>query len=345
VNSSLISPIDAVITWVDGADPLHSEKLNRYLTSIGGARPHSANPARFNSVGEIEYCVVSLLRYAPWIRTIFIVTDNQQPSFMTKLQGTPFAQRIKIVDHSVIFSGREECLPSFNSMSISSQLWRIPNLAEQFLFLNDDFALIRPVGADAFFCDQKLVLRGHWQVQSNHRWYRQLWRQMQKMKGIKEVARSIDRVKFIGVQENSARLFGYFKTVFQLEHNPHPWKLSQWELFEKEHADVARKNCCHHLRSAEQLVPEGIIAHLALRNNEAVIDNRLQTLQLKPADQALVRIKSKLARAERNESYVFVCIQSLENAPAESFELVTNWLRERIGNWDDFIEVESKKSK
>ncbi|MCE3253988.1 MAG: hypothetical protein K0Q67_3008, partial [Cellvibrio sp.] len=135
-KSSNQSPIDAVITWVDGADPHHKARLDAYLSSIGSTRPRSANRARFSSVGEIEYCVVSLLRYAPWIRTIFIVSDQQQPDFMAKLIGTVYESRVKIVDHRVIFSGYEHHLPTFNSMSISSMLWKIPGLAEQFLFLN-----------------------------------------------------------------------------------------------------------------------------------------------------------------------------------------------------------------
>jgi hypothetical protein len=168
------SPIDAVITWVDGADPNHKAKLDAYLSSIGNVRPRSANPARFSSVGEIEYCVVSLLRFAPWIRTIFIVTDQQQPDFMAKLVGTAYESRIKIVDHSVIFSGYEQYLPTFNSMSISSMLWRIPGIAERFLFLNDDFALIRPVESSAFFRGDKVVLHGVWRTQTDKHFVKKL---------------------------------------------------------------------------------------------------------------------------------------------------------------------------
>ncbi|MCB1579184.1 MAG: Stealth CR1 domain-containing protein, partial [Xanthomonadales bacterium] len=40
--------IDAVITWVDGADPAHRQRLDAYLTGIGQSRPPSAERTRFN---------------------------------------------------------------------------------------------------------------------------------------------------------------------------------------------------------------------------------------------------------------------------------------------------------
>jgi hypothetical protein len=330
-------PIDAVITWVDGADPQHKAKLDEYLASIGGVRPRAANPARFNSVGEIEYCVVSLLRFAPWIRTIFIVSDQQQPEFMVKLVGTVYESRVKIIDHRVIFSGYEQYLPTFNSMSISSMLWRIPGIAERFLFLNDDFALIRPVEPSAFFRGDKVVLHGTWRTQTDQRFIKRLFNMVKRLLGDSKKNNRDERVRFIGVQENAARMLGYDHKVFQLEHNPHPWKLSTWQQYFAVNPDELEKNISFRLRSAQQFVPEGFSAHYEIKTGNAVIENTIQTMQLKPADQAILRLKLKLAQAESDSSYVFICIQSLENAQPEAFVLVINWLDEKIGKIDCLI--------
>lgn len=330
-------PIDAVITWVDGADPKHKAKLDVYLASIGGTRPRAASPARFNSVGEIEYCVVSLLRFAPWIRTIYIVSDQQQPEFMSKLVGSPYESRVKVVDHAVIFAGYEQYLPTFNSMSISSMLWRIPGIAERFLFLNDDFALIRPVEPSAFFRGDKVVLHGSWRTQTEKRLVKRISGLFKKLLGRNGKDNKEERVKFIGVQENAAQMLDYNEKVFQLEHNPHPWKVSSWREYFSAHPDRLEENISFRLRSAQQFVPEGFSAHYEIKAGSAVIDNALKTLQLKPADQALLRIKSKLAQAERDKNYVFICIQSLENAQPEVFVLVIDWLDEKIGKIDCLI--------
>jgi len=337
-------PIDAVITWVDGSDPRHKAKLDAYLASIGGTRPRAASPARFNSVGEIEYCVVSLLRYAPWIRNIFIVSDQQQPEFMLKLIGTPYESRVKVIDHSVIFAGYEQYLPTFNSMSISSMLWRIPGIAERFLFLNDDFALIRPLEPSAFFRGEKVVLHGAWRTQTDSRLVKRISNLVKKILGQSVKNEKDERVRFIGVQENGAKMLGFDQKVFQLEHNPHPWKWSSWQRYFSANPAQLDRNISFQLRSAQQFVPESFSAHYEIKTGNAVIDNSIKTLQLKPADQAMLRLKSKLASAERDTSYAFVCVQSLENASKEKFLLIIEWLNSKIGTFEQLLKKENNKN-
>ncbi len=108
--------IDAVITWVDGGDPLHKAKRLSYITNKQENKHIDvAGETRYRQVGEIYYCVASILRYAPWIRKIYIVTDNQNPhvdEFVSRNfpdNKTP----IEIVDHKVIFRGYEQYLPTF----------------------------------------------------------------------------------------------------------------------------------------------------------------------------------------------------------------------------------------
>lgn len=336
--------VDAVITWVDGADPKHKVKLDAYLASIGGTRPRAASPTRFNSVGEIEYCVVSLLRFAPWLRTIFIVSDQQQPDFISKLVGTVYESRVKVVDHSVIFAGYEQHLPTFNSMSISSMLWRIPGIAERFLFLNDDFALIRPLQPTDFFRGNKVVLHGAWRTQTDWRFAKRISTLVKRVLGQGEKNEKDGRVRFIGVQENGAKMLGFDRKVFQLEHNPHPWKRSSWQQYFVANPAALDKNIGFKLRSAQQFVPEGFSAHYEIKTGNAVIDNTIKTLQLKPADQAILRLKSKLLLAERDASYAFVCVQSLENASKETFSLIINWLDSKIGTFEQLLKKENNKN-
>ena len=73
------SPIDAVIAWVDGDDPVLKGKRNKYLHGGNVAIGSGAHPTRFASSNEIRYCVLSILRFAPFVRNIFIVTDEQDP--------------------------------------------------------------------------------------------------------------------------------------------------------------------------------------------------------------------------------------------------------------------------
>lgn len=159
------SPIDAVITWVDGQDPDHMAKMARYRGDRGKrdqAKPHGLS-VRFEQSDEIRYCVRSIRNYAPWIGTIHIITDGQVPDCFDL--SHPDAATIRIVDHKEIFAGYEDLLPSFNSLSIETMMWRIPGLAERFIYFNDDFFLTNPARPEEYFDREKLVVRG---VVKNH---------------------------------------------------------------------------------------------------------------------------------------------------------------------------------
>jgi hypothetical protein len=156
--------IDVVIAWVDGADPEHRAKRKRYLADPGGnAEPErvASDERRFSDNDEIRFCLRSIRNYAPWIRTIWLVTDNQFPAAIDR----PIAEQenIRVIDHREIFRGYEQMLPTFNSYAIETMLWRIDGLADRFLYFNDDMMLVGPVEPTDFFSDHgKVKLQGRW---------------------------------------------------------------------------------------------------------------------------------------------------------------------------------------
>ena len=328
------APIDAVIMWVDGSDPVHAEKLNRYLEKLGGKRPTAASKTRFHHAGELDYCVTSLLKFAPWLRTIFIVTDNQRPSVMDALQGTAFERKVKLVDHREIFLGYEQYLPSFNSMAISSLLWKIPGLAEQFLYLNDDFMLIRPVYPADFFDAGKVVLRGRWRPLASASAVKQ-W--IKKVRNAFRPANKKDRISFWGLQQRCAELIGFDRRYFRLPHVPHAWKKSSWETLFSDFLVALNANVSAQLRGANQYVPEGLSAHFHLKHDLAQINNQRTNMQLKPCEQSFWRIRAKLRAAEKKENIIFACVQSIESAPQEKQKLIFEWLDQRIGRLDGLM--------
>jgi stealth protein CR2/Stealth-like protein len=136
-------PIDAVYTWVDGEDPAWAR---RKAEARGDAyHEESASDARFLSRDELRYSLRSLHLNAPWIRNVYIVTDDQTPAWLTGADPS-----VRVVDHRKIFA-RPEDLPTFNSHSIESQLHRIEGLSEHFLYFNDDMFVGRPLAPQTFF--------------------------------------------------------------------------------------------------------------------------------------------------------------------------------------------------
>lgn len=172
-------PIDAVITWVDASDPAWRRREQAAAaaaeaavardpagdgapdvgtgtgTHIPGTRaPDAAAPAapavdrgehRYRDRGELRYCLRSIAAHAPWIRHVFLVTDDQVPAWLaTDHPG------ITVVDHRELFA-EPDVLPVFNSHAIETQLHRIPGLAEHFVYFNDDIFLGRSQRPQNFF--------------------------------------------------------------------------------------------------------------------------------------------------------------------------------------------------
>jgi hypothetical protein len=332
--------IDAVITWVDGADPLHTAKLNAYLTSLGGHRPSAASKTRFHHSGELDYCVTSILKFAPWVRTIFIVTDEQIPSLMADIKGTEYQDRIKIIDHKTIFKSYENCLPTFNSIAITSLLWKIPNIAEKFIYFNDDFILLRPVEPTDFFTEQGVVLRGKWRLLPHASMFN---RAINAVKSLVRSPSKKNRVSYWRLQERCAVLLEFGERYFRLPHNPHAWRKSSWKVLFKQEAAALNTNISSPLRGSEQFVPESLSAHYELKTGTATINNSHTNLQLKPAEQSYWRIKYKLFLATKNKNTVFGCIQSIEMASPKKQALIFSWLDERVGQLNKMIAVIHEK--
>ncbi|MEU4557504.1 stealth family protein [Actinoplanes sp. NPDC023936] len=139
-------PIDVVYTWVDGEDPVWRARRDHALGGHTDAlNDQSANESRFISRDELRYSLRSILMFAPWVRRIFLVTDDQVPTWLD--QEDP---RITVVSHKELFADRGT-LPTFNSHAIESQLHQIEGLAEHFIYCNDDVFFGRPVTPHHFF--------------------------------------------------------------------------------------------------------------------------------------------------------------------------------------------------
>jgi hypothetical protein len=113
-------PIDVVYTWV-------------------------ADEARCLSSDMLRYSLRSVHSNAPWVRNIYVVTDDQAPDW---LDGS--RSNLRVVNHKEIFS-EPGMLPVSNPHAVESQLHHIDGLAEHFLYVNDDMFIGRPLIPQAFF--------------------------------------------------------------------------------------------------------------------------------------------------------------------------------------------------
>jgi hypothetical protein len=151
--------VDAVYLWVNDNDSAwqasRQAALGRSATD-GYSIGHSANSdSRFREFGELEASIRLLAKNAPFIRRVHIVTAGQTPKWRKPIGSLPF--ELRIVDHTNFMPA--EYLPTFNSHALTANLHRIADIAEHFLYLNDDVLVGKPSSAETWFKDHMLRLR------------------------------------------------------------------------------------------------------------------------------------------------------------------------------------------
>ncbi|XP_045195213.2 N-acetylglucosamine-1-phosphotransferase subunits alpha/beta-like [Mercenaria mercenaria] len=94
---------------------------------------------------QLMYSIRSVEKYAPWIQHIYIITNDQVPSWLNVSN-----KRVSVVYTKEIFPNKND-LPTFSSPAIESYMHRIPGLSDTFLFMCDDFFLGQPVHLSDFY--------------------------------------------------------------------------------------------------------------------------------------------------------------------------------------------------
>lgn len=321
--------VDAVITWVDGNDPAHEAKR---VNALNGSNDKISNKlstghlkTRFLDNGELYYCVASLRKYAPWIRKIYIVTDNQVPDFLT-----PDIQQqydIHIVDHKVIFESYEWALPTFNSLSIETAIWRIPDLSENFIYLNDDFILCSPVNKSDFFQNGKVALRGEWRTMISYSPLRIKLNNLFSsfVKKFLGITRSLNLL----IQIRSAKLANFKKRYFYSPHVPHPIHKHTVENYYKNNPTIFEENIKYPFRSTNQHTIQYLANHLELKKDSANVIPPDDALMINGETDIKFTIRKKIERIKNGE-IKFLSLQGFESLGAQSQENIRDLLNQMI---------------
>lgn len=136
--------IDFVVTWVDGADPQWLEKYNKYVQNQNDIKIEQNSESRYRDWEVFRYWFRAIEKHAPWVNNIYLIVDHQVPEWLNT-ENT----KIKIVNHEDIIE--KQYLPTFNSNAIEWNIWKIPDLSENFVYFNDDVFLNSDTTTEDFF--------------------------------------------------------------------------------------------------------------------------------------------------------------------------------------------------
>ncbi|MEA4916897.1 hypothetical protein [Proteiniphilum sp.] len=134
-----------MITWVDMDDPKWKVDFVKYSGKIDNTR-NEVSEARFRDYGFLKYWFRGVEKFAPWVRKIHFVTCGQKPAWLDANHP-----KLALVSHSDYIPN--EFLPVFNSSLIEIYLHKIPNLADHFVYFNDDSFITNHTEKDRFFTD------------------------------------------------------------------------------------------------------------------------------------------------------------------------------------------------
>jgi hypothetical protein len=253
----------------------------------------SATNNRFADNQELRYSLRSILKYAPFVNHIYIITMNQKPAWLAP------HPKITIIDHTQIFKNADD-LPTFNSHALESNLHRVPGLSERFIYFNDDVFLGAPVTAADFFVDDKLNvlfeegLSPSGQPVDGETVYRKAWR------------------------NTNAFLDAHFKIEprHRLCHTPFALRKSYMAQFEEQFPAIFAGNSSHRFRSPQDFnVTNGLLQYYWLYQDKIVS----QPLKSRPVssmmvsfrpDDALARTIKQLKKLKKNRPVTF-CLQDL----------------------------------
>ena len=319
--------IDVVVLWVDGSDPVLSQKRKSYQTeAMESSFDDVGGKTRYADIGEIEYCLASVNRFAPFIRKIFIVTDGQNPLTDKKLHER-FTIPMEIVDHKVIFEGYEQYLPTFNSRAIETLIWRIPGLSEKFILMNDDFFFRSPVFPQTFFSGKLTTVWATWRNIS--------WTRLRH--NLRYATKSHVKVSFKDSLINAAQIMGESRRYLYLTHSPRAMRKSFFVNFYGAHdnkihlnEDIILRNIRHRFRDNQQFNSQELFYINEYKSKRLLVESPEKNVLYMQPRHSSNYIRRKIKDFTDNEECLFGCVNSLDLATDQEQKMMLDWLHNLV---------------
>ena len=308
--------IDAVITWVDGSEPNYQRKLKEHLSN------NDTIKRQYLQANEINLCVASIVKYAPFIRKIFIVTDKQSPN-LDSVKHIVSIEKIEIVDHEEIFRDNIEFLPTFNIRSIDALLFKIKDLSEKFIYFNDDMFLVKKTNPEDWFVGDKAVLTGNWVKTYNKKPIKII---SQKIKSFFNM-----RPSFNASQSKAANIAGFNSKYFKSYHCGRPQIKSVIKDFYNKNPEKLVDQIKYKFRDDRQYMPYSLCWHLLIKKTLFIESSISKLVEIKKARELSPRqLINLLNKIDTQADIKFLNIQDLNLASDVTQQVFQKWFFKKL---------------
>ena len=310
--------IDVVITWVDGSEPNYKLKLEKNLKN------KKIINRQYTQANEIEFCVASIIKFAPFFRKIFIVTDKQKPRF-SGIRHMVSLKKIEIIDHEEIFRDNLDCIPSFNIRSIDALLFKIKNLSDKFIYFNDDMFLIKETTKEDWFKDNKAVLTGSWAKTYNKQLIKTISHKIKNLLNI--------RPSFNAAQSKAANIVGFHNRYFKSFHCGRPQIKSVIKDFYDKNPHRLTNQIRYKFRDGRQYMPYSLCWHLLIKENLYVESSTNKLVEInKSRNLSAIKLEKILKSIDSKAEVKFLNIQDLNMAEPETQQVFQNWFIKKLNS-------------
>ena len=310
--------IDAVITWVDGSEPNYKLKLEENLKN------KKIIISQYTQANEIDFCVASIIKFAPFVRKIFIVTDKQKPKF-SGIRHMVSLEKIEIIDHEEIFRDNLDCMPSFNIRSIDALLFKIKDLSDKFIYFNDDMFLIKETTKEDWFKDNKAILTGSWAKTYNKQLIKTISHKIKNLLNI--------RPSFNAAQSKAANIVGFHNKYFKSFHCGRPQIKSVIKDFYDKNPQRLTNQIRHKFRDGRQYMPYSLCWHLLIKENLHVESSSNKLVEINKSRNLSAKKLEKILRSiDLNAKVKFLNIQDLNMAEPETQQVFQNWFIKKLSS-------------
>lgn len=302
-------PVDVVYTWVNNADPEWRRMRAAHDAAhapAGAAQTDATALSRFHNNDELRYSLRSVAQNLAWVNRIHVVTNCAPPDWLVLPDD-----RLVWVRHEEIIPA--QYLPTFNSHAIESCLHRLPGLADEFLYLNDDVFIAVPLCREFFFENNGLT------------------RSFLEPFGMVSGGSRSGDLDYLNASRNSARLIhdtlGFVPTQL---HRHSPFALNRSILAEIEDRfpeEMARTRSSRMRRQTDLNLTSFLYHHYAIGTKRAV-SAKVECVLVKSLD---IRWKDQLANAARPATQTFCINEGGVEPPAPNWHrTVTAFLQDRF---------------
>ncbi|GAB1416244.1 stealth conserved region 3 domain-containing protein [Paludibacter sp.] len=316
-----MTEIDFVITWVDMNDSSWRKSLAKHSGKIDNSK-NEASEARFRDYGLLKYWFRGVEKFAPWVRNIHFVTCGQQPDWLNINHP-----KLKMVNHEDFIPN--EFLPVFNSNVIEIYLYKIPELADKFVYFNDDVFIIRDTPETRFFKNNLpndiAAFRTNYGLSKFEKMLRNNIRLINKHFNKKEIFERDTHKWFDKSYGKKSRLTKFLKNhdkfvTLRTPHNAQPYLKRTFEDVWKNCEQELIEMSANRFRSNNDYTPE-LFRTWQICNSDFNPYNTYQDTKMFP----LLIKSAKAIKAVREQTYSLVCLN--DNVHIRNYDKVMGELK------------------